>query len=120
MAVTDFRRPEAFEPFFEARSEHEGDVVRVLLFGELDLAAAPLLEQECKRIEELGSRIVAFDLNGLTFMDASGLRAVLASQVRAQVNGRPPPLVNAGGVVRRLFDLTGNGGLLDLDPPLHP
>ncbi len=112
MAISAFRRPEPFRSIFEARGEHEGGVVRVLLFGELDIAAVPLLEHECKRVEELGSPVTALDLNGLTFMDAAGLRAVLCAQARANANGRPPLLVNAGKAVRRLFDLTGNSGRL--------
>ena len=113
MAVSAFRRPEAFEPIFEARSEDEGGFAQVLLYGELDIASVPLLEQELERIEERGSQVVALDLGGLTFIDASGLRAVLSVEARARKDGRALSLVRAGQSVRRVFDLTGTGELLD-------
>lgn len=114
MAINAFRRPEAIEPTFEVRSEGTNGLARVLLFGELDLAAVPLLEQECGRVEERGGRVVALDLSGLTFIDAAGLRAVVSAEARARKKGRALPLVGASAALRRIFDLTGTGGLLDV------
>ena len=116
MAISTFRRSEAFE----ARSEQEDGLTRVLLYGELDIAGIPLLEQECRRIEGRGSRIAALDLSGLTFMDVAGLGALISAQARAQNDGRALPLFGAGAPVRRVFDLTGNSGLLDVDPSPAP
>jgi anti-anti-sigma factor len=105
MAIGSFRRPRAVEMAFEARSEEEDEVALLLLHGELDMAAVPLLEQEWRRVEERGKQVVALDLAGLTFIDASGLDALLCGL----------PLVGASGSVRKVFDLTGYGDLLGHD-----
>lgn len=106
MAMDTFRRPEAFEPVFEVRSDSENGRTHVRLHGEFDIAAVPLLEQECRRIEEWGSRVVYLDLEGLTFIDAAGLEAILSAQARARKDGR------------KVFELTGNrAALISICPP---
>ena len=118
MAITAIRQPEVFELYFEARSEDKNGLARILLYGELDIATAPLIEHEYDRVEQRGSRVAALDLAGLTFMDVAGLRAILAAGARAKKAGRALALVGAGEAVRRVFYLTGNGGLLDTAPTL--
>jgi anti-sigma B factor antagonist len=113
MAISTFCCPQAGDLTLETRSEGGDGQARVLLQGELDLAAAPLLEQEWQRIEERGKRVVVLDLAGLTFIDASGFRAVLSVMARARDDGPGLSLVGAGRGVRRLFDLAGCSDLLD-------
>ena len=102
MAIGSFRRPRAVETAFAARTEEEGEVALLLLHGELDMAAVPLLDKAWRRAEERGKQVVAIDLTGLTFIDASGLDALLCGL----------PLVGASEAVRKVFELTGYGGLL--------
>ncbi len=98
---------------FEARSEEADEVALLLLHGELDMAAVPLLEHEWRRVEERGKQVVALDLAGLMFIDASGLDTLVSAAARARRDGRALPLVGAGESVRKVFDLTGYGDLLD-------
>ena len=113
MAITTFCCPRGGDLTLETRSEGGDGHERVLLHGELDIAAAPLLEQEWQRIEERGKQVTVLDLAGLTFIDASGLRAVLSVTERAENGGRGLSLVGAGRAVRRVFDLVGCGEMLD-------
>jgi anti-anti-sigma factor len=80
--------------------EVEDAVVRLRLFGELDLATVPLLESELAKATR---EAIVLDLGELTFIDVAGLRAVL--QDLSLVDGSRP--------VRRLFELTGHEHLLD-------
>ena len=112
MVIGDCRRTEAFEPVFEARCGNENGVARIQLYGELDIAAIPLLEQEYGRIEEQGRAVVVLDLEGLEFIDAAGLGAILRAAERARNNGHTLRLVGAGPPVRMVFDLAGNAELL--------
>lgn len=90
------------------------DVSVILLRGELDLAAAPLLRA---RVDDAASgRALVLDLSETTFIDSAVLkellraRAELAAQdVRLVLAGVPPP-------VRRLLDLTRTSELFDDAP----
>jgi len=80
---------------------------RVELVGELDYVTASLLEEQIAALELRRPRAVVVDLSSLTFLDSSGLRALLAAQ-RAAGNGGfdfavQDPLPQA----RRVFSLTG-------------
>ena len=118
MAITALRQPEVFGLYFEAHIQDRDGFASVLLCGELDIASAPLLEQLYDRAEQQGSRVVAIDLERLTFMDVVGLRAILAADARARKSGPALRLVGAGKAVRRVFYLTGKAGLLDTPPAL--
>lgn len=52
----------------------------LVLSGELDLAKAPGLEAVITRLCGDGVNGISLDLSGLTFMDSSGLQAVLHAQ----------------------------------------
>jgi anti-anti-sigma factor len=75
----------------------------VALFGELDLASAPIAE------EALRADVDVLDLSGLEFMDSGGVRIVLRV-----CRARTEPLVVRGTIraVRRILDLTGVSDLL--------
>jgi anti-anti-sigma factor len=61
---------------FAIAVEREGEDVRLLVAGELDIASAPVL---ASRIEEERPRALLLDLSAVTFIDSTGLRAVLAA-----------------------------------------
>lgn len=71
---------------FEILESQEGDWLRVLLTGELDIASAPVLED---RLSGLGARALAvrLDLSKLDFIDSTGLHAVIRAMKAASANG---------------------------------
>jgi anti-anti-sigma factor len=76
----------------------------VSLHGEFDLAGFEELDTALERAQaSLGSDVV-LDLRGVTFMDASGLRALLRAADRAS---RPIRLIGGPRIVRVLLDATG-------------
>ncbi len=89
------------------------EIVRVR--GELDLESGPRLREFLAR--EMARHDVAFivDLSRVTFIDSSGLHALVASLRRAQLLNRPFSLVlDSGGHVQRLLDVTGLGPLFTI------
>ena len=80
--------------------------IHVELSGELDLATAPKLEDEMRRIEAEGPGLVVLDLKGLVFMDSSGLRSLLAADARAREAGRRLVLVRGDERVQRVLRIT--------------
>jgi anti-sigma B factor antagonist len=56
---------------------NDTDAAIVAPEGELDLATAPLLDAELRRLRDEGTRRLVVDLRGLTFIDSSGVHLLL-------------------------------------------
>jgi anti-sigma B factor antagonist len=85
---------------------------RVALDGDLDLAAAPELELELRRLERRGAVLLVLDLRGVTFMDLSGMRVLLRAAERARSGAREVAIAQSPSCVRRLLKLAGVDSLL--------
>jgi anti-anti-sigma factor len=98
----------------------------LLLYGELDLAGAPLLAGEIERAESSGLDALVLDLSHLDFLDSAGLRVILAAHERARDAGRgfaitpgPPQvqkLLEIAGVDRHLRTIPSAEHVLDEEP----
>jgi anti-sigma B factor antagonist len=90
------------------------DRARVVLAGELDVAAANAFEE---RVNEAGSdrSLILVDVTDLTFCDSAGLRVLLRFAERCRATGTAMRIVGARRTVRRLFEITGTAELLNLD-----
>ena len=101
----DERGSASLEVVVEARDGAEV----VFLAGELDLVGAEVLAETA---QGLSGHRVAVDLSGLTFLDAAGVSGLLA--VRTTVAGGDGhfELRAAQGIVRKVLDLVGLGGLV--------
>ena len=91
---------------------YAGDGVVIALTGELDLATAPVAEQELMRAEA-SQDLIVLDLRGLTFIDSTGLRLMIAADRRARERHASFVIVEGPPQVRRLFDLSGIAGHLE-------
>jgi anti-sigma B factor antagonist len=80
---------------------------RLTLEGELDLAAAPILQAEFDRLARRPAGPVIVDLHRLWFMDIAGMRVLLAARRQALEHGRRLSFVRAPIPVQRLFSLSG-------------
>lgn len=88
--------------------------VHVELAGELDLATATKLEDELKRVEQDDPPMIVLDLQALSFMDSSGLRALLAADTRSREAGRRFVLVRGDERVQRVLRITRLDERLDI------
>ncbi len=87
----------------EVRTEGPASVLR--LIGELDLAAAPTLEEELWKVAAAERLVV--DLRELEFIDSTGLSVLVKANRRAQETGRQFGVVRGGAQVQHLLSLTG-------------
>lgn len=71
---------------FAILERQEGDWLRLVLTGELDIASVPLMED---RLSGLRDRAVAvrLDLSKLDFIDSGGLHALMRAMEDASANG---------------------------------
>jgi anti-anti-sigma factor len=65
------------EDFFEVTASGDGEVWKLVLAGELDLASADVLMREVRRIPATNHERVIVDLRFLEFADIAGVRALL-------------------------------------------
>ena len=84
-----------------------GEPRDVLIRGEMDLATAPELEAQVLRAFEGGPSAVVLDLAALTFIDSSGLRALVALSNQASERGSSLALKNVPRHAQRVLHLTG-------------
>jgi anti-anti-sigma factor len=86
--------------------------VHVRPVGELDLATAPVVDAQLAELRSAGFESLVLDLHEVDFLDASGLRLILAWDRRATAEGFSFGVVSGPPHVRRLFTLTGLTGRL--------
>jgi anti-sigma B factor antagonist len=79
----------------------------VVAEGEIDIATSPGLDQVLDAAISSGHTNVAVDLQGVTFMDSTGLRSLIASHRRIGELGGAFVVVAAAGPARRLLELAG-------------
>jgi anti-sigma B factor antagonist len=70
--------------------------------GELDRATVPRLAAELDDLVRVGFTDLVLDLRGLTFIDAAGLRLVIAQTARRDVTVR---LIQGSPLVERVMNL---------------
>jgi anti-sigma B factor antagonist len=108
---------------FEIVHEAEGARHTLALEGELDIAAAPRLEKTLRDLCDDGASEIVVDLEGLEFIDSTGLHALIGGMRHCRACGCAFLLTRAGKQTMRLFELTGTLELLplvELPPPPSP
>ncbi len=101
--MAGYRMESAPQPF-RCEVTRDGEVVRIALAGELDLARAPEVEQVL-RGNGVAQRVL--DLRELTFMDSSGLRLILSAHAAARRDGAILEIVPGPPSVQRVFEICG-------------
>ena len=89
----------------------------ISLKGELDIATAPALEKLLGEVERERWSTVVFDLRRLSFMDSSGIPALLGANERIRGTGGRIVFRHASRHVRRTLAAIGIDHILDLTDP---
>ena len=98
-----------------------GPTERLALSGELDMLSAPILERELRAAARRHPRRIVLDLRELTFMDVSGLRAILDAARSARRDGASLAIANPMPHIVRLLELTAIDQTLEVvGRPLAP
>jgi anti-sigma B factor antagonist len=91
--------------------EVERTTTGLRVIGELDLATVPILASHLDPLPEWCDEVVV-DLNGLSFVDSTGLSVLLHAHHNAEASGRRIVLTSPSDRVRRLLEITGLGEVL--------
>jgi anti-sigma B factor antagonist len=99
-------------PSFELTVERYDSVSTVVVSGELDLATAPRLSAAVA--EHGDAKLLVLDMTATTFIDSTGVRALLQAERRSVGSGSRLVVVAGKGVVRSVLELCEVDGRLTL------
>lgn len=88
-------------------TETVGEVTVVIPVGEVDIASVKALQDVLREALDSGRRLLVVDLEGLDYLDSTGLGCVTASRREAREAGGDLVLVCTRPRVLRLFTITG-------------
>ena len=94
----------------------DGATTAVQVIGEVDLATSPELRECLSGLEG----VVVVDLAGVSFLDSSGLNALIGSKKQLAATGGTLRLHGARPNVRAVFDVMGMSEWFGLDDPGEP
>jgi stage II sporulation protein AA (anti-sigma F factor antagonist) len=86
----------------------------VRLTGELDMAGVDQFERHLAAEEPPDSRTFVLDLRGLTFIDSSGLRAVIMADQQIRSDGGRFIVVRGSDRVNEVMEMTGVAQRIEL------
>lgn len=79
----------------------------IAVTGEIDLATVPELETAIENVYSGNSHPLVVDLTKSSFMDSTGLKALVMANRRFDESSRPFAIAVSAGPVSRLIDLSG-------------
>ena len=89
-------------------------VITVTASGEIDMATVDHLKETLTRLCVDGAT-VRLDMRGVTFMDSTGINALVIMDRQSKQGGGRLVLSAPAPAVLRLLDYTGAGAVLDVD-----
>ncbi len=93
--------------------EQIGQVPVLRLLGALDIATLDQFREGACRLLEQEAPAIAVDLAQVTFVDSSGMGALLAGKKRAMEKGVEFVLLDCPEPLQRLLDLVGLNRIID-------
>jgi anti-anti-sigma factor len=92
----------------------EDGTQRIVLTGELDVSTVPAFNKRVSELRHKGFHSIVLDLSGVTFMDSTGLSAILVTEMHARMRGQRFSVVEGPPHVNELFRLTGVDNFLEI------
>lgn len=104
---------------FHVQTFAGADRVTVQIIGEVDMACVDLLAQALGAALGTG-RLVVADCSKITFLDSTGLRALLEARDLAHKGHAGFRLSSVSAAVERVLELSGTASLFDIDIDTAP
>src|SRR3954451_16570880 len=89
------------------RDESGNECDRILLAGNFDMAAAPIVDAHVDSLIRAGKLKLEIDLTEVEFIDLKGVASLVSTRRKLGREGRSLVLTGAGRQMMRIFELTG-------------
>jgi anti-sigma B factor antagonist len=89
------------------RTEDEQGWTILSIKGEIDIATAGTLDEAVEQAVSDGRTRIAIDLEGVSFMDSTGLRTLIVAHRRLADIGGMLAVIPGSGPTRRLLEVAG-------------
>jgi anti-anti-sigma factor len=99
----------AVQQHLQIAVRHEGDLCVLHLDGELDLASAPLFQEELDSQGVRACTRLVLDMRDLRFIDSTGLRIIFSAHAHALERGQEFAVTRGSEQVQRLLTITRMG-----------
>jgi anti-anti-sigma factor len=99
---------------FEAVPERAGQRCTIHLAGELDSASVPILTEALRSVDSAEVENLVIDLERLSFIDSTGLQALVSAHQAAEGNSHRLVFRRPTGEVKRTFVLVGLDAVLPI------
>jgi len=99
----------------DVRSRSQGDWAVLSVEGEIDMFTAPKLREALVGLVDSGSYRIVVDLQGVTFMDSTGLGTLVGGLKRVKEHDGALSLVCSSRPVMRVLTITGLNNVF----PIH-
>jgi anti-sigma B factor antagonist len=94
-------------PYLTVDVTSAAEAQTIALTGEADLLGAPEIESALKDASAGEQELIVIDLRNLTFIDSSGLQALITGHELCRARGHELRIVPGPENVQRLFELAG-------------
>jgi len=111
--VTELDPPVPAQLYLTVKEGAAG-AMTVIAAGEVDLSTSPELGRTLDTAVAEATSLVDLDLGGVTFLDASGVSAILVAWNRAHREGIRLRLVRPTAFIRRVLKITGVSAVCDV------
>ena len=91
----------------DIKTAHSDDVCEIKLSGEIDVYTAPKLKEEIITLIEGGCSNVIVDLQGVAFIDSSGLGVLVSALRRARERDGVVRIICTRENILKIFRITG-------------
>jgi anti-sigma B factor antagonist len=91
----------------EIGAGQEGDTYYIHLIGELDLAGSKQTEEALRQAEESNAEAIVLDIDGLRFIDSTGLSLLLRAKRRHDGDRGRLRMTRGNGHVAEMLRITG-------------
>jgi anti-anti-sigma factor len=93
----------------------DGHTARVVAVGEIDMSTADVLRDSLNDALDKNPLAVVLDMAGVTFLDSTGIAALVVARHRAINENAKLTLINCRSIIRQVLDVTGVLGSLTED-----
>ncbi|MET0785838.1 MAG: anti-sigma factor antagonist [Paenisporosarcina sp.] len=95
--------------------KNDNDLVQGFISGEIDAFTAPMLREKLSAVELKKGLQAELNLSEVSYMDSTGLGVIVAFFKNVNANKGHVKLTGLSPRLKRLFDITGLGEIMDIE-----